>query len=233
MYQGKTFLAIIPARGGSKRLPGKNTLPLAKKPLITWTIEAALESSYIDMAIVSSDEQEILDLAKESGAVSLVRPSHLATDEASTLDALNHVIDSVEREYDYIVLLQATSPLRTTRHINEAIELLIDKNADSIVSLSEANHNPLWTNVLPEDGCMKGFLRDDVIGKRSQDLDTYYQLNGAIYIVDAGKFKSFNSLLFDKSYAYIMPQEASIDIDTMYDYICAEAIIKHNLLSGE
>lgn len=229
MYKGKSFLAIIPARGGSKRLPRKNVLLLSGKPLVVWSIEAALKSHYIDRLIVSSDDEEILTLAEENGAEALLRPQQLATDEASTLDVIGHVLDSIEDEYDYIVLMQATSPLRTAQHIDEAIKQLSDTNADSVISVSKAEHNPLWANVLPADGAMKGFIKDDVEGKRSQDLDTYYRLNGALYILGTQKFRTAKSLMYDKSYAYIMPIEASIDIDSLYDFICAEAVIKHDI----
>ena len=177
----KTFLAIIPARGGSKRLPRKNLLDLCGKPLIAWSIEAALKSKYISKVIVSSDDEEILNIAKEYKADFIKRPDELASDTATTFDALKHTLENVGK-YDYVVLLQPTSPLRSEKHIDEAIELLEEKSADAIISVCEMEHSPLWSNILDENLDMSNFLRDEVLNKRSQDLPKYYRLNGAIYI---------------------------------------------------
>ena len=193
MYKGKTFLAIIPARGGSKRLPRKNILDLNGKPLIAYSIEAGLKSKYIDKVIVSSDDDEILEVSKKYGAQLIKRPEVLASDTATTFDALKHTIDNIEK-YDYILLLQATSPLRNEKHIDEAIELLELKKADAIVSVCEMDHSPLWSNTLPKDNSMTGFLKDEVKNKRSQDLERHYRLNGAIYICKTDK------LLEDKTF---------------------------------
>ena len=182
----KTFLAIIPARGGSKRLPRKNLLDLCGKPLIAWSIEAALKSKYISKVIVSSDDEEILNIAKEYKADFIKRPDELASDTATTFDTLKHTLENVEK-YDYVVLLQPTSPLRTEKHINEAIELLEEKNADAIISVCEMEHSPLWSNTLDENLDITNFLRDEVLNKRSQDLPKYYRLNGAIYICKTDK----------------------------------------------
>ncbi|MGI9318963.1 MAG: cytidylyltransferase domain-containing protein [bacterium] len=227
MYQGKSFLAIIPARGGSKRLPRKNVLPLAGRPLIGWSIQAALESRYIDRVIVSSDDGEILGLAEQLGAEALLRPIELAADDANTIDVLIHAVTKAGHSYDHVVLLQATSPLRGANHIDEAVEYMLAIQAGSVISVTEAEHSPLWANVLPEDGCLRSFIRDDVVGKRSQDLDTYYRLNGSIYIAKTDRLISSKSLMFDDSYAYVMSRECSIDIDTLYDFICAEALINY------
>jgi len=227
MYEEKSFLAVIPARKGSKRLIGKNLLPLSGKPLITWSIEAAQKSKYIDKLLVSSDDDKILELAKNKGIATVLRPDHLASDKASTVDALLHAIDSMDTKYDYVVLLQVTSPLRTTEHIDEAIEKIIEENLESVVSVCEVDHSPLWSNVLPDDGRMKDFIPEGFEGKRSQDLEKYYRLNGAIYIININKLISSHSLLLAETFAYIMPIEASVDIDTIYDFIYAEAIIKH------
>jgi CMP-N,N'-diacetyllegionaminic acid synthase len=126
MYKEKSFLAIIPARGGSKRLPNKNILNLAGKPLIEWSIDAALKSKYIDKVVVSSDDENILKIAKDKCDI-IKRPKELATDTASSIDVIKHVLDNLEKKYDYIVLLQPTSPLRNEKHIDEAIEFLYKK----------------------------------------------------------------------------------------------------------
>ena len=222
----KTFLAIIPARGGSKRLPRKNILDLCGKPLISWSIEAALKSKYISKVVVSSDDEEILNISSNFGADIIKRPYELANDTATTFDAIKHTIDNLEK-YDYIVLLQPTSPLRNEKHIDEAIELLEEKQADAIVSVCEMDHSPLWSNTLPKDGNMRGFLREEILNKRSQDLEKYYRLNGAIYICKTDKLlenKSF--FLKDNIFAYIMDRKSSIDIDEEIDFLFAERVIE-------
>ena len=222
----KTFLAIIPARGGSKRLPRKNILDLCGKPLISWSIEAALKSKYISKVVVSSDDEEILNISSNFGADIIKRPYELANDTATTFDAIKHTINNLEK-YDYIVLLQPTSPLRNEKHIDEAIELLEEKQADAIVSVCEMDHSPLWSNTLPKDGNMNNFLRDEVLNKRSQDLEKYYRLNGAVYICKTDKLlenKSF--FLKDNIFAYIMDRKSSIDIDEEIDFLFAEIVIE-------
>lgn len=226
MYKDKTFLAIIPARGGSKRLPRKNVLDLCGKPLIAHTIEAGLKSNYIDKVIVSSDDEEILEISKKFGAKTVKRPDELASDIATTFDAIKHTIDNNIDKYDYIVLLQATSPLRNEKHIDEAIELLEEKKANAIISVCEMEHSPLWSNTLPDNGNMKGFLRDEILNKRSQDLEKYYRLNGAIYICKTDKLmENKNFLLKDNIFSYIMDRKYSIDIDEEIDFKMAETLI--------
>lgn len=222
----KTFLAIIPARGGSKRLPRKNILDLCGKPLISWSIEAALKSKYISKVVVSSDDEEILNISSNFGADIIKRPYELANDTATTFDAIKHTIDNLEK-YDYIILLQPTSPLRNEKHIDEAIELLEEKQADAIVSVCEMDHSPLWSNTLPKDGNMNNFLRDEVLNKRSQDLEKYYRVNGAVYICKTDKLlenKSF--FLKDNIFAYIMDRKSSIDIDEEIDFLFAQRVIE-------
>lgn len=228
MYKNKTFLAIIPARGGSKRLPRKNVLDLARKPLIVWSIKAGLKSKYIDKVIVSSDDDEILRISKIYGADTIQRPDELAGDTSTTFDAIKHVIDNCEK-YDYIVLLQPTSPLRNEKHVDDAIELLEDKNADAVVSVCEMDHSPLWSNTLDESLSMIGFLKDEVLNTRSQDLEKYYRLNGAIYICKTDKLleeKSF--FLKDNIFAYKMNRESSIDIDEEIDFKIAQVLMVNN-----
>ncbi|MCW8896093.1 MAG: acylneuraminate cytidylyltransferase family protein [Sulfurimonas sp.] len=225
MYKDKTFLAIIPARGGSKRLPRKNILDLAGKPLIAWTIDAGLKSKFIDKVVVTSDNDEILNIATKFGAQIIKRPYELATDKATSFDAVEHTINSFD-DYDYIVLLQPTSPLRNEVHIDEAIKLLETKKADAIVSICEMDHSPLWSNTLSEDMSMSGFLRDEVLNKRSQDLDTYYRLNGAIYICKTDKLLKEKSFYIKNDiYAYNMDRKSSIDIDEEIDFEIAKVML--------
>lgn len=157
MIDGKKVIALIPARGGSKRLPRKNVLPLNGKPLIAWSIDAANNCPYIDKVLVSTDDQEIADVALQFGAeVPELRPEHLASDTAKTESVLIYTLEKFGKGDEILVLLQPTSPLRTTQHINEALELFIEKQALSVVSVTPCEHSPLWSNTLPEDGSMGG-----------------------------------------------------------------------------
>lgn len=228
----KSFLSIIPARGGSKRLPRKNILKILDKPLIAYSIEAGLNSKYIDKLIVSSDDDEILSISKDYGAEIIKRPANLAEDTTTTFDTLKHVVENISEEYEYIVLLQATSPLRKSSHIDEAIKLLEEKKADAIISVCEMEHSPLWSNTLPSDNNMKLFLKDEIKNKRSQDLEKYYRLNGAIYICRTDKFLENKGFFLEENiYAYIMDRKDSIDIDEEIDFIIASEFIKKSIRS--
>jgi len=226
LNQNKSFLAIIPARGGSKRLPKKNILPLCGKPLISWTIDASVNSKYIDRTVVSTDCNKISNISKQSYAEVIMRPDTLATDTASSFDAIMHVIDHINTKFDYIVLLQPTSPLRMSEHIDEAIETLIEKDADAVISVSPVEHSPLWSNTLPKDGNMQNFIRNEIKNKRSQDLPKYYRLNGAIYICDLKRLREEKSFFIEKKiYSYIMDSVSSVDIDNKIDFELAEILM--------
>lgn len=231
MYQNNSFLAIIPARAGSKRLPNKNILNLNNKPLIAYSIEAGINSKYIDEVMVSSDSEEIIDISKNYGAeVPFIRPEILATDTATSLDVVKHTIlfyrNRLKLSFDYLVLLQPTSPLREASDIDSAIEFLMDKKADCVVSVCEAEHSPLWMNTLSDNLSMDDFIPKELENKRSQDLKKFYRINGAIYIVKVDKFLSKNSLFLKKnSYAFIMDREKSIDIDEEIDFKLAKVLL--------
>lgn len=229
MYKGKKVLAIIPARGGSKRLPNKNILPLAGKPLIAWTIEASLESAFIDKVIVSTDSLKIKEIALQYGAeIPFLRPSELATDTADSISVVKHTLDYFNGEFDYVVLLQPTSPLRTKDDIDNAFKML-KGNVKSVVSVCETEHSPLWANTLPEDLSMENFIKHEVKNLRSQDLPSFYRLNGAIYISEI-EYLFWNSGFIGKlTKAFIMKQDRSIDIDTEFDFkLCDFLIHKDN-----
>jgi len=225
MHNGNSYLAIIPARGGSKRLPGKNLRKLNGKPLIAWSIEAGLNSKYIDEVLVTSDDDEILTIAEKYGSKVLKRPEHLATDTAKTFDAIEHAINTASK-YDYIVLLQPTSPLRTSENIDEAIERIKAKDADAIISVNQTEHSPLWCNTLPDDGDMSGFIKDDIKSVRSQDLPLFYRLNGAIYIAKTNRLLTEKTFFIkDKVFSYVMDVNFSIDIDNEIDFKFAQMIM--------
>lgn len=227
MIEGKKILVIIPARGGSKRLPRKNIRVLEGKPLLAWTIEAAQKSKYVDDIVVSTDSKEIAAICEEWG----VRPNNLrdpslAQDTSSVAEVMLSVLEQNSDKWDVVVLLQPTSPLRTNRHIDEALEMFIDLNAESIVSVSPSEHPPYWSNVLPSDGCLKNFVRPAHL-RQSQELGAFYRLNGALYIMDKDCFINAKSIVYgEKSFAYIMNQESSVDIDNEIDFLLAELLIR-------
>lgn len=232
MINVKKIVAMIPAREGSKRLPGKNIKLLGGKPLIAWSIEAALNSDYIDEVMVSTDDQCIADIALQYGAsVPFLRPVELAGDTSSSMDVVEHVINSylgLEQPFEYLMLLQPTSPLRTAAHINQACEQLFEKDGDSIVSVCPCDHSPLWSNVIPENGSLKGFINDKVVGLRSQDLPEYYRLNGAIYLARTDMLLQHKQFLNAELnvFSYKMDDHSSVDIDSLIDFQLAEILIQ-------
>ena len=229
VINGKTILAIIPARGGSKRLPRKNVLPLSGKPLIVWTIEAGLNSKYIDRVIVSSEDVEILKISVDAGSEIIQRPQKLATDKASTFSVVEHVINEIDGHYDFIILLQPSSPLRSSKHIDNAFDLLVAKDADGIISVCKTEHSPLWANILPEDGSMVQFIKGEIKGMRSQNLPIYYRLNGAIYLCKKDKLISEKSFLLKENiFAYQMNRRHSVDIDEKFDFDLAEHLMEES-----
>ena len=231
MIKGKSVLAIIPARGGSKGLPGKNIKELCGKPLVAWSIEQAKACSSINRVVMSTDDDQIAEVAKKYGAeVPFMRPAELASDTASTIDVIFHALDWLEKYEDYqpayILLLQPTSPLRTAEDIEGAIQTFKDKSARAVVSVCETDHHPWWSNRLPDDGNMKNFLRPDVLNKRRQDLPVFYRLNGAIYVADTNYLREQNSFFGPNTIAYKMPKERSIDIDSGIDFELAALLLE-------
>ena len=225
MINGETVLAIVPARGGSKRLPRKNVLPLHGKPLIAWTIEAGLRSNYLDNLIVSSEDSEVLDIARNLSVETIERPITLAQDDTSTFDVVEHTLHSIQACFDILVLLQPTSPLRNETHIDQALDLMMNKKASAIISVSAEEHPPLWSNTLPDDDNMDNFLDRGLARSRSQDLQPFFRINGALYICRTKYLldeKSF--FLKNNIFAYRMSRRDSIDIDEELDLKLAELI---------
>ncbi len=232
MIDGKKVLAIIPARSGSKRLPGKNIKKLSGKPLIQWTIESALNSRYIDEIAISTDCKFVVDIAKQNNIqVPFLRPKELAQDSSTTIDVVVHTLNHYQAKgepFELVVLLQPTSPLRTSMHIDDGLELSCHKDATSVISVCEAEHSPIWANTLPEDCSMSNFLPREYVNVRSQDIKTFYRLNGSLYISKAKHLLKTKSFFADeKTFAFKMSQEDSVDIDTMLDFQLAEVLFKN------
>jgi len=231
MIAGKSLLGIITARGGSKGLSGKNLRLLAGKPLISWTLEAARAAECLDEIMVTTDSEDIGQVARDFGAsVPFMRPAELSTDDAPSNDVVYHALkyyeDQVERSFDYFVLLQPTSPLRTATDIDGAAAYLIEKQARAVVSVSVIEHNSALINVLPEDASLKGFIKPELKNTRRQDMPVQYRVNGAIYIGETQLFLQDRDFIPEgSSFAYEMEQRRSIDIDSQLDFDIAEYLL--------
>lgn len=214
------MIAIIPARGGSKGLPGKNIKLLNGKPLIAYAIEAALKSKHIDRVIVSTDDEEIARVSKQFGAeIPFMRPDFLASDTAQAVDNYIYTIDRLEKEtnqlIDAFVVLQPTSPLRIAEDIDGAIELFHEKNADSVISYCPEAHPVTWHKYLDDEGRFVNIF-DDNIRNRQANRVSYYP-NGAVYVFRTSIIRE-RKYYTEKSYAYIMSRERSVDIDFIEDF---------------
>lgn len=215
-------------------MPNKNILELSGKPLIVWTIDAAKRSKRIDRIVVSTDDGDIAETAINAGVdVPFIRPTHLAEDHTSTYEVVAHTLTQLRNygdQFEYLLLLQPTSPLRTAEHIDGATDLLISKNADAVISVTEANHLNEWSGEIPESLCLEKFFHGKT-EKRSQELPKQFRINGAIYLVDVSKLLAYKTFFLPKNIiAYRMKREASIDIDTQLDFQLAEFLIKLNNL---
>ena len=223
-------LAIIPARSGSKGLKDKNIKDLCGKPLIAYSIEAALNSNIFDEVMVSTDSKKYAEIAKAYGAsVPFLRSNETATDKASSWDTVEEVLKKYKeagKTFDTLCLLQPTSPLRTSEDIINAYNLYIEKSKFAVISVCEAEHSPLWCGHLPESGEFTDFINKEAMNQR-QSTGKFYRLNGAIYIINCDKFKTDRYFYQSGSFAYIMPQERSVDIDTELDFKMAEFLIMH------
>ena len=221
-------IAIIPARSGSKGVKDKNIRDLCGKPLMAYTIEAALNSGEFDEIMVSTDSEKYAQIAKEYGAnVPFLRSEITSSDTASSWEMVEEVLAGYKNlgfEFDTFCLLQPTSPLRTRDDIKAAYKLYRERANFAVVSVCEAEHSPLWCGHLPENQEFFDFV-DQASMKQRQSGGKFYRLNGAIYIVNTNKFKNDKFLYHSGSFAYVMPQERSVDIDTEFDFQIAKAVL--------
>ncbi len=215
------ILAVIPARGGSKGIPHKNIIAVGGKPLMVWSIEAALGSQYITKTVVSSDDDAILSVAREHGVEPLKRPESLATDEAGSEGLIVHALETEKEQgntYDYVMLLQPTSPLRGTAEMDEAVEQLQNSDAHALISVYIPEHTPYKAFKLSENGRLEGLVDNRTPFMRRQDLPQTFMPNGAIYLIETEQFLSGGSFFCeDGTVAYEMSREKSVDIDTTDD----------------
>ncbi|MEW6693643.1 MAG: acylneuraminate cytidylyltransferase family protein [Pseudomonadota bacterium] len=233
MADGKgRVVALIPARGGSKGVPGKNLRDLGGKPLVAWTIEAARQAECIDEVVVSSDDDTILKVARQWGAaVPFVRPAALARDDTPGIDVVLHALEHLPHAH-WVVLLQPTSPLRTAQDIEAALARCWEARAPACVSVSEVDTPPGWMFRLSDDGRLRAILPERERPLRRQDAPTLYALNGAVYVARADWLRHARTFLTDETVAYRMPPERSIDIDTPLDLMIAACLIRERQRGG-
>ncbi len=225
-----SVLAVVPARGGSKGIPRKNITPLAGRPLLHWTIEAALACDRIERVLVSTDEPEIVDVALACGAdVPFLRPAVLALDETPGIAPVLHAVRWLEEREGYrpewVALLQPTSPLRDRDDIRGALALGEGRGAAAVVSVTEAAHHPWWMKTLDDTGRLRDWSEGSEGATRRQDLPPVYALNGAIYLVRRQALVEQETLAPDPCLGYVMPPERSLDVDTAWDLHLAELIL--------
>jgi CMP-N,N'-diacetyllegionaminic acid synthase len=212
MYDGKLNLAVIPARGGSKRVPRKNIRSVGGKPLIAYTIESALQSRHLDAVVVTSDDDEILEVAAEYGVKCLLRPENLALDSTPSIDTTLHAIERFPG-FDQIVLLQPTSPLRTNLDIDSALEYCANHSASSCVSVCESKYSPSNMFEILENSGLRRFFKGESLS-RHQLNPRYYIINGAIYISCTNILIETKKFINNDTIGYLMDQENSLDIDS-------------------
>lgn len=222
-------LGLITARGGSKGIPCKNIRPIGGKPMIGWTIEAALNARHIDRVIVSSDDEQILSVAREYGAETpFIRPANLAEDTTSSIDVVLHALDELPG-YEWLVLLQPTSPFRTAADIDAAIEHCNALSAPACVSVCPTKDSPWWSFTLSDEQRLSPLLDTSNMPMRRQDLPDIYKLNGAVYVARTDWFRQQRSFLTKETVAFAMPAEHSVDIDTPLDLAIAECLMNQAL----
>ncbi|MBT3464040.1 acylneuraminate cytidylyltransferase family protein [archaeon] len=227
MYKGKKIISIIPARGGSKRIPRKNVIDLCGKPLIAYSIEQSLQSKYIDETYVSTEDAEIKEVSLKFGAKIIDRPIKLAQDESKSIDVMKHALEYLENNNNapgIVILLQPTSPLRLVEDVDKAIETFMEKDADTLESLSECLEHPSYMfkkgikYMIPLD--KKGLEKTRI------ELPQYYVENGSIFILKYLFIKNEKTFYSNKHTGFILPRERSIDIDNEIDLKIAKLILE-------
>lgn len=226
----KKILGLITARGGSKGVPRKNIRTLAGKPLMAWTIEAACRSRFISRVIVSTEDDEIAEVAREWGAaVPFVRPVALASDDASHISVVRHAVAWLGRHddwsADYVVTLQPTSPFRTTEDIDQAVELAFSEGLGAVIGVAEARDHPFLARLMTEAGTLETFVECDLVYPRRQDLPPVYSINGAMYVNRCDTLATHEGLVPPGAIGFVMPRERSLDIDTPWDFHLAELLM--------
>lgn len=226
MYKGKKIVCIVPARGGSKGLPGKNIKMFSGKPLIAHTIEQAKKSGLIDRVIVSTNDKKIAKISRKYGAeVPFLRPKSLSQDRSSTMDVLLHAVQWFKKDgyvFDILVLLHATAPLRSVEDINNSVKLIFKQNVSNVFSVTEAHRNPYFNMVEVSRGRVSLVKRGCFVSR--QEAPRVYDMNASIYVWWKDVLKNEKKILLKNSCVYVMPKERSIDIDDEIDFRTAELL---------
>ncbi|WP_186647690.1 acylneuraminate cytidylyltransferase family protein [Fluviispira vulneris] len=231
MYSGYKILGLITARGGSKGIPKKNIVHLGEKPLIAWTIEEAKKSIFLDRIVLSSDDKEIIEVSKMFKCeVPFVRPKELAKDTSSSIDVVLHAIKNITEDYNYLVILQPTSPFRSYKDIDNCIKMCIDNSVSSAVSVVPTQAVNYSFSISSNNTLLPVINIGEI--KRRQDLEVYYKINGAVYVIDVKKFLKNLKLINDDTIPYIMLKENSIDIDDYFDLKFAEFLLSNKYLGN-
>ncbi len=231
-YSKLRILAVIPARGGSKGIPNKNILPLAGKPLIAWTVVAALESGILERVVVSTDSDAIAAVGRQFGAETpFLRPAELSRDDTPTTDSVAHAIHWLAANESYqpdaVMILQPTCPLRSLDDIRQATALFSERQAESVVAVCEAKQHPFWMKQISPEGRLVDCANDWKFTTRRQDLPKLYALNGALYLTRRDLLVEQNTVFPPRTFAYVMPKERSLDIDTPWDLHVADLLLTH------
>lgn len=229
MIDGRSILALIPARGGSKRLPGKNVKLLGGKPLIAWSIEFARGLHGIDEMLVSTDDERIAQVSREAGAsVPWLRPAQFATDTSPSSEAILHALDALEasgRRFDLLLLLQPTSPFRRAKDVLEAIRLCIAGGGDPVVGFAPAKSNPAWVFKVDAQGRTEPFCGEALTSVRSQDLPPAYEISGALYVCSVDYYRRTKTFFGPETRALVIEErELAVDVDDAFDWMVAEAV---------
>jgi CMP-N,N'-diacetyllegionaminic acid synthase len=227
------MIAIIPARGGSKGLPGKNTKLLSGLPLICYSINAALKSSLVDRVIVSTEDNEIASIAKDCGAeVPFIRPANLSSDTSLAIDTYLHAVDFIAMQdlkpIESCFAMVPTAPIKFYQDIDEAIKIFNDKNANSVISVTEAPTPLNWHKRITKNGILENFSNEFNSQKNRQEHESTYIPNGAIFVFKTEILRLTRQYYTNKTYPYFMPRERSIDIDDLFDFKLAEYLVKKN-----
>jgi len=222
-------IALILARGGSKGIPRKNIQVVGGKPLIAWTIEAARASRWVQRVILSTDDEEIAEIARAFGCeVPFLRPAELAQDDSTSFEACAHALRYLEKEGecpDYLVILQPTSPLRLAADIDGAVELISTRRAPALMGVCEATPHPYLARRILEDGTLRDFYSAPETEKRRQEHPPAYYVNGAVYVVEPATLLATGTFQPPGTLAFPMPPERSLDIDTLWDLSLADVIL--------
>jgi CMP-N,N'-diacetyllegionaminic acid synthase len=227
MFEENTILAIITARGGSRGIPRKNLREIGNKPMLAWSIQAAQKSRFIDRLILSSEDIEVIETAKKFGCeVPFKRPHYLATDDAESMDVVHHALNALPEKYDYLILLQPTSPFCSAQDIDGCLEILHKEKAPSAVTVFEVDKHPNWMYSFSKGSRIQPLIEGEKRTTRRQDLPRVFALNGAVFIARCDWVASQRDFISPETVAYEMPKNRSIDIDTENDLLLANLLAK-------